>query len=91
MFWGKNKKNINFFLLKFSIFTKNICILHGHVFIMLVHKKLISALVFQHFFFLTSKFQVSIQHICFTSQSRIVQTYQDGAIAFSALSLALQS
>ena len=38
MFWRKNKKNINIFLLKFSIFTaeKNLCILHGHVFVMKV-------------------------------------------------------
>ena len=32
---SKNKKNINFFLMKFSIFTgeKNLCILHGEVFV----------------------------------------------------------
>ena len=36
MFWSKNKKNIKNFLVNFSIFTveKNICILHGHVFVM---------------------------------------------------------
>ena len=33
---SKNKKNINIFLMKFSIFTaeKNLCILHGQVFVM---------------------------------------------------------
>ena len=36
MFWSKNKKNIKLFLMKFSIFTgeKNLCILHGRVFVM---------------------------------------------------------
>ena len=36
MFGSKNKKNIKFFLMKFSIFTgeKNLCILHGQVFVM---------------------------------------------------------
>ena len=36
MFWSKNKKNIKFLLMKFSIFTgeKNLCILHGQVFVM---------------------------------------------------------
>ena len=34
---SENIKNINFFLIKFSIFTaeKNLCILHGRVFIMM--------------------------------------------------------
>ena len=34
--WSKNKKNDKIFLMKFSIFAfeKNLCILHGHVFIM---------------------------------------------------------
>ena len=33
---SKNKKNIEFFMMKFSIFTgeKNLCILHGQVFVM---------------------------------------------------------
>ena len=36
MFWSKNKKNIQKFLLKLFIFynLKNLCILHGHVFVM---------------------------------------------------------
>ena len=40
MICAKNIKNINFFfLLKFSIFTaeKNICILHGPVFVMKIY------------------------------------------------------
>ena len=42
MFWSKNKKNIKIFLMKFSIFIgeKNLCILHGHVFIMSVQTKM---------------------------------------------------
>ena len=37
MFWSKNKKNIRNFLMKIFLFynLKNLCILHGHVFIII--------------------------------------------------------
>ena len=37
MFWSKTKKNIEFLLMKFSIFTgeKNLYILHGQVFVLI--------------------------------------------------------